>query len=373
MSLLARLLNPKAIVGMVCGAIALGLLLSVSDIRQVGEAFQHFPPILVPVLLALVAAREAVRIVEWHYLLTALGERPLKRHSVLTLLGGDASQILPAGVYFQNYLLEQTQGTAFATSLAATLAMQLMEAAVALVVLAAVGVPGWPWLRPVVAVVLAGYIGFLLLISRPSVAAWLEARGRSHRFGAWISDQLAHFLEALECLLNWRVILRTALLTSSYLVFTIGAFYVTTRAYGLERVGLPQAAAIYCFVLTLIILVPLPSDLGLSEGGGVTVLLAYGVSLAEGLTIMLIIRFSVLLFTELLAGGAILVLHDELRHLTGQLHDVPELPAGVSGEAGPHQAQHGQSSEQDGVLDVHAERVVGYEGMAHARHEVKDH
>lgn len=360
MSVLARLLNPKAIVGLVGGAIALALLLSLADIRKVGQAFQHFPPVLVPILFGLVAVREAVRIVEWHYLLRALGERPLLRHSALTLLGGDASQILPAGVYFQNYLLEQTQGTAFATSLAATLAMQLMEAAISLVVLVVVGVPGWSWLRPVALIVMGGYFVFLVLVSRRPVVDWLEERARSKRFGGWLLNQLARFLEGLEDLMRPAVILRAALLTSAYLVFTVGAFYVTTRAYGLEHIGLAEAAAIYSFVLTLIILVPLPSDLGLSEGGGVTVLLAYGVPLAEGLTIMLIVRFSVLLFTELVAGGAMLLLR-------------PHLARGVGHETRPHQAQDGQPAEQDGVLNVHAERVLGYERMAHARHEIEHH
>ena len=300
------------------GAIAFALLLSFADIRKVGAAFQSFPPIYIPLIFGLVAAREAVRVGEWHYLLHALGQRTLWRHSLITLLGGDASQILPAGVYFQNYLLQQAEGTAIAVSLPATLAMQLLEAAVALVVLAIVGVPGWSWLRPVAIVILLGYALFLVLISRPPVIVWLEQRASRRGHAAWIMDQFAHFLEGLEDLMSPGVILRAGGLTAAYLVFTVGAFYATTRAYGLTNVGLAQAAAIYCFVLTLIILVPLPSDWGLSEGSGVAVLLAYGVPLAQGLTIMLIIRFSVLLFTEVLAGGVLLLLRRELRHLTGQ-------------------------------------------------------
>ncbi|MFI5269107.1 MAG: lysylphosphatidylglycerol synthase transmembrane domain-containing protein [Chloroflexota bacterium] len=323
MGLLDRLRNPKIIAGLVCGAIALALLLSFADIRKVGQAFEHFPPMLIPIIFGLVLLREALRVLEWHYLLRALRLRPLLKHSMLTLLGGDASQILPAGVYFQNYLLQQTEGTAFATSLAATLAMQLLEAAVALLVLIVVGVPGWTWLRPVGLLVLAGYVLFLLIVSRPGIATWLEERARTRHYGSWVLGQLAHFLEGLEDLMHPGVILRAGALTASYLVFTVAAFYVTLKAYGQPNVGPAEAAAVYCFVLTLIILVPLPSDLGLSEGSGVTILLAYGVPLAEGLTIMLIIRFAVLLFTEIIAGVAFLALPGEIRHFTGELHDVP--------------------------------------------------
>ena len=306
MSLLRRLLSPRAVVGLVSGAIALSLLLSLADIRKVGQAFEHFPPILLPTILALVVAREAVRVLEWHYLLSVLHKPPSVRHSVLSLLGGDASQILPAGVYFQNYLLQQAEGTAFSTSLAATLAMQLLEAAVSLVVVAVVGVPGWDWLRPVTLVVLGGYVVFLVLVSRRGVVDWLERRAAKERWFSWLSDQLASFLVGLEDLMHPGVIARAGALTATYLTFSVGAFYVIVRAYGLPHIGPAEAAAIYCFVLTLIILVPLPSDLGLSEGSGVAVLLAYGVPLAEGLTIMLITRFAVLVFTEMLAGAALL-------------------------------------------------------------------
>jgi uncharacterized membrane protein YbhN (UPF0104 family) len=316
--------NPRAIVGLFSGAVALALLFNFADIRKVGEAFQRFPPILIPIIFGLILAREAVRVVEWRYLLSALGKRPTARHSVLTLLGGDASQILPAGIYFQNYLLQQTEGTAISTSLAATLAMQLLEAAVSLLVLGAIGVPGWGWLRPVVTVVMGGYILFLVLVSRQAVVNWLEEHSRGKRFAGWLMDQLAHFLAGLECLMKPGVVIRGSLLTAAYLVFTIGAFYVTVQAYGLPNVSPAAAAAVYCFVLTLVILVPLPSDWGLSEGSGVAILLAYGVPLAQGLTIMLINRFAILLLTEVITGIVILVYHGDLRHGKGEMPDVPK-------------------------------------------------
>lgn len=310
------MLSPRIVIGVVCSAVALALLLSFADLRKVALAFEHFPPVLVPVIFGLIAAREVIRVTEWHYLLHVLGFRPLWRHSLLALMGGDASQILPAGVYFQNYLLQQAEGTSFSTSLAATLGMQLLEAAVALIAVCVIGVPGWTWLRPTAIVVMAGYAAFLILISRPQVVGWLEHRAGRKRYGAWMLDQLGHFLEGLEGLMVPGVIVRAALFTAAYLAFTVASFYVIVQAYGLPYVRLPQAAAIYCFVLAIIILVPLPSDLGISEASGVGIMLAFGVPLAQGLTIMLISRFAALFFTEVLAGGALLVFRGELRHLT---------------------------------------------------------
>jgi len=310
---LERLLSPRVVISVFCGAVALALLLSFADIRKVALAFSRFPPILIPVVLGLIVARELIRAGEWHFLLQALGFRPRWRHSLMSLLGGDASQILPAGVYFQNYLLQQAEGASIATSLAATFGMQLLEAALALIGLMIFTVPGWGWLRPVAAVVAAGYGTFLFVISRDRVVHWLEARAKTRRSTGWLLDQLGHFLEGLEALLQPGVIWRAGLLSASYLAFTVASFYVVLQAYGEPQVGLMQAAAIYCFVLTMVILVPLPSDLGLSEGSGVAVLLAYGVPLAQGVTIMLITRFAALLFTELLAGACLLMLGRELR------------------------------------------------------------
>ena len=69
-------------------------------------------------------------------------------------------------------------------------------------------------------------------------------------------------------------------------------------------------------MLAIVVLNPLPSDLGVSELSGVGILTAFQVPTAEGLTIMLIARFALLLSSELLAGVAVLVLHRELRHLS---------------------------------------------------------
>ncbi|MBV8083786.1 MAG: flippase-like domain-containing protein [Chloroflexi bacterium] len=309
---LERLLSPRVVISVVCGAVALALLLSFADIRKVALAFSRFPPILIPIILGLIVARELIRTGEWHYLLHALGFRPMWRHSLMSLLSGDASQILPAGVYFQNYLLQQAEGASMATSLAATFGMQLLEAALALLGLIVFTVPGWLWLRPVGIVVAAGYVVFLFVISREPVVRWLEARAKTRRHTGWLLDQLGHFLEGIEALLRPGVIWRASLFSAGYLAFSVAAFYVVLQAYGEPQIGLQQATAVYCFVLAMVILVPLPSDLGLSEGSGVAALLAYGVPLAQGVTIMLITRFAALVFTELLAGVTLLVLHEHL-------------------------------------------------------------
>ncbi|MDE3076790.1 MAG: flippase-like domain-containing protein, partial [Chloroflexota bacterium] len=112
------------------------------------------------------------------------------------------------------------------------------------------------------------------------------------------------------------VILRGAAFTLAYLAFTVSAFWVIVQAYGLPLIGAIQALAIYSFVLAIIILNPLPSDLGISELSGVGIFLAFGVAPAAGLTVMLITRFSLLLSTDVLAAASLLIFRQELGHIT---------------------------------------------------------
>ncbi len=309
---LRALIQPKSVLGLFLSLVVLGFVFSWADVGKVTGALRRFPPILLPVLFGLALARELIRARQWRYLLRRLGLRPRWRHILLALLSGDGSQILPAGIYFQNYLLQRTSGADVGVSLAATLAMQLLEAAVALGVLCVVSVPGWSWLRPTSAVVAVGYVAFLLLLRRPAVLGWLERHGPAGGLAGYLLLELKKFLAGLDGLMKLSIILRGAGYTAAYLAFTISAFWVVVQAYGLPSIGPIQALAIYCFVLAIIILNPLPSDLGISELSGVGIFLAFGVPPAEGLTVMLIARFSTLFSVEAMAAGAFLVVRPDL-------------------------------------------------------------
>ena len=98
------------------------------------------------------------------------------------------------------------------------------------------------------------------------------------------------------------VIARAVLLTAAYMAATIAALFVITRAYHVPRVTWLSAAVIYCFTLVVIVLNPLPSDWGVSEGVGTAMFLAFGVKPAVGLTMMLILRFAIIFSTTLMTG-----------------------------------------------------------------------
>ncbi len=293
----------KEIAGTAAGLALLAFVLATADLGKVVEGFRHFQPALLPILFGLIAGREAVRVVEWRMLLRQAEVRPGWRYAILALLSGDAAQLVPGGIYLSNVVLKRAKGANTARSLAATLATQLLEAFVCLAALTAIGVSGWPWLRPAAATVLGGFLGFLFLVTRPGVQRWLEQDAGGHTLLARLRDGLKQFLQTLAGLGNAWLITRAILLAAAHLAFTVAALYVISRGIGIDAAW-TEITAIYAFVLTLINLNPLPTDLGVSEGGGVSIFTASGVDSAQGLTAMLLIRFAIIGGTALLLGLA---------------------------------------------------------------------
>src|SRR5215469_8634314 len=101
---LHALLNPKVLIGTILGAIVLATLLSLSDIQTVWQIIQGFPLLFIPLLFAMIIGREMLRSGQWRIFLNAIGIHATRREAFLTLAGGDAAQILPAGLYFQDLL-----------------------------------------------------------------------------------------------------------------------------------------------------------------------------------------------------------------------------------------------------------------------------
>jgi len=291
-------------------------VLATSDLGKVASGFQRFPLLLVPVLFGLIAGREAVRVIEWRLLLRQLGVRARWRHTILALLGGDAAQLVPGGIYLSNLLLKREEEANMARSLAATSATQLLEAFICLAVLAIVGVARWPWMRPVAAVVLAGFCGFLILITRPATLQWLRRKHAPRRILDRLRDGLKQFLEGMEGLFDAWLIARAGALAAAHLAFTVAALYIISLGVGIDDITWTQVAAIYSFVLALVNLSPLPTDLGVSEGGGTSIFVATGVDQSQGLTAMLLIRFAIIFATGLLFLLALAVFPREVKHLT---------------------------------------------------------
>src|SRR5207248_7107824 len=93
----------------------------------------------------------------------SLGIRVPLRAQIFAFAVGEVTKSIPIGNYFQNYVLQQAEGTDFGLSSAATTFIILIEVFVSLMGVAIIGLGSWSsWLRP------------LILIGLPVVAfmAW---------------------------------------------------------------------------------------------------------------------------------------------------------------------------------------------------------
>lgn len=355
--MLQKLKDPKTLGGVLLGALVLAFLLSFSDIHQVGAAFVRFPPVFVPILFGLIVFREAVRTVEWRFLLHPLRVHASWRHTTEALIAGDAAQILPAGIFLQNYVLRQTEEADVTRTLAATIVMQFLEAAVGLVVLAVIPVPGWWWLRWGAVVVTLGWLSFLFAITRPRVLSWIERRGTRNRVSGWIARQVRGFLGHMEGLGKPWIIGRAVLLTAAYMAVTIAALFVITRAYHVPHVTWLSAAVIYCFTLVVIVLNPLPSDWGISEGVGTAMFLAFGVKPAIGLTMMLILRFAIIFSTTLMTSvTAAIFRRDVMEVAEGPPIDMQGDMQGDDQNEGQNEGQNKDGQQPRAGEGVHSAR-----------------
>jgi hypothetical protein len=162
------LFKPKMVIGVLIGLILLAVLLTFSNADQVVQDIARFPPLLLPLILALFVGRELFRSSEWRIFLNAIGLHASRRAAFLTLTGGDAASILPGGLYVQDVLVRRELHTGMSEPLAATSLMLWMELTVSMAFLAILGVPGAAWVRPAMA---AGAVGsvLILLLGRTNV------------------------------------------------------------------------------------------------------------------------------------------------------------------------------------------------------------
>ena len=321
---LRALLNPKVLIGTVLGAIVLATLLSLSDIKTVWHIIEGFPPIFIPVLFALVVGREALRAVQWRIFLNAIGIQATRREAFLTLAGGDAAQILPGGLYFQDLLISRELNTTVSAPLAATTLMIWMEITMAMLALAVLGLPGIPVLRPVMAFCGIGSLLVLLLAhtrllnSVRSLFCFCEgplAKIKLGKFGRNLVAGMDNFLASFAGLSDPRVLLTGLGICAAYMALTIIGFWMVIVGLGISIVGIAQATAIYSLVLAVVDINPLPSDLGVSELSGVGGFLAFHVSESAGLAAMLTFRILLLIGEELVAAAVFLLFREETRRL----------------------------------------------------------
>lgn len=309
---LRYILNPKVIVSTLLSAALLAFVLTFANSGEVGDELKEaVASALLPTFFLTVLYLGA-KLIQWRIYLGRLGLKPGWQELLVPYAGGEMGNSLPMGVYLENYLLKGSMGSGVGRSAAATTWMLITEIATCLVALLALGVPSWPWVRPVAAFLAAGMLltGFFFFRTR-FVRAWLERWRPSKRWLCYVREGIKDFLEGSHRLFSWHTFVYGLPLTAVYLGAQATALYMIGKVLiaPTQPWNWTQAATAFAFSLVIVLMVPVLPHLGSVEVSGLGVLLTFGISknLAVGgfLALRLLVTGTILL----VCGGLMIALH----------------------------------------------------------------
>jgi uncharacterized membrane protein YbhN (UPF0104 family) len=290
--------------------VAGGLLAYVINIAVTPKSGDQFLAVLRDtwwLVLLLTIPYLVVRLFVWRHLLLELKLRIPWRPLIVSFAAGEATKVFPAGIYVENALLARledfrTDGTVRST--AATTGTLGLESFVAVPVLLVLGLPGYSWLRWAIIGIVGAWVALLLLV-------WLLIRfGEQHipqnaprwiRRGLEIADK---FFKIGASMITWRT-LAAVVPTAIYLFLYAVGLHAIVHAGGFHQFNYLDASAVYAFIVLTVILIPIPTETGLTEFGGYAALLAYNVPGPTAAVVMLSMRA---LFTGMTIAVAVVVM-----------------------------------------------------------------
>lgn len=309
-----KLLQPKYLIPAILSIGLLASLFAVADVKKLVGLMEGFQHIFLLYFLAATIGYEVVRGMQWHYLLTAMGIRVPLRTQIFAFAVGEITKSLPVGNYFQNYVLQQAEGTDFGRSSAATTLIVLNEVAVSLLVVVVLGLGVWSvWLRPLIIIgVLALALGIWLyrkLHHESGPPEWMKKR----EFLRKALGELKEFREGVGDLLHPRILLTQFAIGFTYVVIAGTGLYLIVRGIGVGKISYWDAVSVYCFSLAFGLIFPLPIDIGVTELSGVGAFVAIGLNRNDAVGAMLINRVLSIGAAITIALIVMALLHDQLR------------------------------------------------------------
>lgn len=296
--------------------VALGLLALVSRVAAAHNSAAQLWNVLQQtwlLVLVLTIPYLGMRALVWQGLLQELGIKVPVRHMATSFAGGEITKTLPAGVYVQNYLLARLehfgQYSTIRSSMATT-AMLGLETLIALPIALVFGVPGQPWV-------------FWSLIG--VVCAWIILLGLAwmlvHHWGPDFDEHLPswlrsarmlaeEFLKAGGELISFKTT-RALVPVAIYMLFYVIELYAIILAVGIHTITFTDTMGIYALIVLVVVLVPIPTEIGLTEAAGLGALIAYGVARSTAAIVMLSLRILATGMTIVLAVVIMLLMRSD--------------------------------------------------------------
>jgi uncharacterized membrane protein YbhN (UPF0104 family) len=310
-SVLAHVLNLRVILSVVFG---LGLLAAVLALGNPARAWQLVMQtgweMAVGVAL-LTIPYLAARFLVWRRLLAQEGVELTWRPIVAAFAAGELCKSLPGGVYIEDYLLGRC-GVAISTSIIATTAVSALETLVAVPVVLGFGVPGWGWLLPTVAGVLAAYVVVLAALWWVANPGGEDVRVRLPGPLMTVVRGARGFLATTRPLLALRTLRDNLVPVVLSLSIVAVDVWLLGRAVGIPNFSFREAAVVYGFSTLILVLTPVPTDLGTTEASGAGALLAFGAARPQAVATLLLLRVLLTGATMLITGPLLLVMSRQL-------------------------------------------------------------
>jgi len=192
----------------------------------------------------------------------------------------------------------------------ATTAMLGLETALALPIALIFGVPGQPWIFWSLIGVVIAWIGVLGL-------AWMLVHRWGPDFDAklppWLSRtrRLAEeFLAAGGELIKPKTA-RSFVPVAIYMMFYVVELWWIMMALNVHGISFVDTMGIYALIVLVVVLVPIPTEIGLTEAAGLGALLTYGVARTTAAIIVLSLRILATGMTILVASIVLLLMRNE--------------------------------------------------------------
>jgi uncharacterized membrane protein YbhN (UPF0104 family) len=331
---LKALFSPRVIVPTVLSAGFLAFIITFGDVHKVSREIATAMPRAVLLVFFLTVVYLLMKGVQWLIYLRRLGIRPNFREFLVPYAGGEFGNSLPLGVYLENYLLKGALGEGFGRSAAATTWMLITEIITCLLALIAIGVPGWPWVRPLAIGLFLGMLAVgIALFKTRLVHERLERWEPGQQWLREACSGLLDFLEGSSRLLSWHTFVYGLPLTAIYLGAYATSLFVIGTALQIPDWGWEKAAAAYAFSLVVVLLIPVLPHLGTIEASGLGVMLQYGLPRNIAVSSFLTLRLLTTGTIFLVCGLVLLVFHRQMRQIFHRL--------------APIKGKRGQSERED--------------------------
>jgi hypothetical protein len=282
------LARPTVVLPLLLAAALLAFAFKLGGLAGIRARIAALPVSVLWLAVALAAVYLTLKALQLRLLLANLGLRMRWPEFALAFCVGELTLTLPFGLFSQNWVMSAASRIDVARSAGATLMMLLGETIVALLVLAAVGIPGWSPLRPAAgAVALACVIVVPGLLRYEHVTTRLADRVRPGALRNAARSGVA-LLGSLRRLSRPRLLAINVLLAASYLAALAWAFLAVGHGMGVHALDYTTAMTVYAFALVVVLFGGGAfGQVGTVDVLGMMAARSWGIGYADGLAMMI--------------------------------------------------------------------------------------